>query len=131
MTTTAPAYTAAAHITWNGRNLADVQAFVGKRRDYDRIGFEISVDAFTVQPDGTGRMWIEEEKAWIDVPVGHRIYRDLLNRRWAISPEALAATRDPIVKAVADVVVKPVDTAQENGRRLVDVLRQLRRRHAR
>lgn len=128
---TAPAYSRTRSIDWTGDNLAHVQAFVGKRLDYDRIGMPLETDGFTVQPDGTGRLWIEEENTWIDVPIGHRIFRDLLERRWAMSPQAMAATRDPIATAIVDVVVKPVDTVQDTGRRLVDVLRQMRRRHAR
>lgn len=129
--TTAPTTPTTGHITWTGHNLPDVQAFVGVTTDYDRIGFEFHTPAFKTSPDGTGLLWIEEEKAWIPVPVGHRIYRDLLERRWAMSPQALAATQDPIATAIVDVVVKPAATVQDTGRRIFSVLRQLRRRHAR
>lgn len=128
--TTAPAYKTHS-IDWAGDNLADVQAFVGQRPDYDRVGIPLLTEAFTVAPDGIARLWMEEEKAWVEVPIGHRIFRDLLKRRWALSPQAMAATRDPIASAIVDVVVKPADAVQENSRRLVDVLRQLRQRHAR
>lgn len=126
MTTSAPTRTDS--IVWTGHNLPDVQRFTGQYSEFDRVGLPYQRPAFTARPDGTGRLWLELEKTWIDVPVGNHVFHDLWGARWSMSPEALAATRDPIVDVVVNVVVKPVATAQETNRLIAGIIRRARRR---
>ncbi|MET7713704.1 hypothetical protein [Streptomyces sp. NPDC005407] len=124
MTTHFDTSTGTHSITWTGDNLPAVQAYVGVFEDFDRLGIPLPRQGFLTMPDGTGRLWIESECAWVDVPVGHRIARAGYREFYALSPQAIAATRDPVVTAVVTVM----DTAQHRSQRLAALLRHLKRR---
>ncbi|MFE6126767.1 hypothetical protein ACFQ6Q_00620 [Streptomyces sp. NPDC056437] len=107
-------------IEWTGDNLAEILRFVSTHCQYDRHGLpRHDGDLFRVTEDGTGSLWAASEGTWIDVPVGHRIYRSATGL-WTLSPRAVAATVDPVVAAV----MAPVDRVQTAGRRLRSLLRR-------
>lgn len=41
------------------------------------------------------QVWNEQERCWIDVPVGHLVVRGLLGEFYPLSPDALAQTYEP------------------------------------
>jgi hypothetical protein len=76
-------------LEWTGANLEAIRAFAGNEN--------------LSRPGGAGDLsvWNEQEYDWITVPFGHSIVKGKLGELYPISPEAIAATYEPVDGEVA------------------------------
>lgn len=79
-------------VLWDGtrETIAFLVKWAGNLRDNPEQSPRFIVDA-----DMNGCVYNDQERCWVNVPLGHRVVKGRLGEFYPISPEAVAETYEP------------------------------------